>query len=90
MRWCDTFADILPAGGGKPAGLAAMLDHLGLRREESIAFGDGGNDISMLEYAGVGVAMGNALPAVKAAADYVADSVDADGVEKALQHFGLI
>ena len=90
VRWCDTFADILPAGGGKPAGLAAMLDHLGLRREESIAFGDGGNDISMLEYAGVGVAMGNALPAVKAAADYVTDSVDADGVEKALQHFGLI
>lgn len=90
VRWCDTFADILPAGGGKPAGLAAMLDHLGLRREESIAFGDGGNDISMLEYAGVGVAMGNALPAVKAAANYVTDSVDADGVEKALQHFGLI
>ena len=55
-----------------------------------MAFGDGGNDIEMLRYAGTGVAMGNADDAVKAAADYVTTSVDDDGIMNALKHFGLI
>ena len=84
------FADILPEGGGKPNGLAHTLAHLGLTREQSIAFGDGGNDVTMLEYAGIGVAMGNACDAAKAAADYVTDDITADGLAKALAHFGLI
>ena len=58
VRWDPDFCDILPAGGGKPNGLAHTLAHLGLTREQSIAFGDGGNDVTMLEYAGIGVAMG--------------------------------
>ena len=61
VRWEDDFCDILPAGGGKPNGLAHTLAHLGLTREQSIAFGDGGNDVTMLEYAGIGVAMGKRL-----------------------------
>ena len=90
VRWEDDFCDILPAGGGKPNGLAHTLAHLGLTREQSIAFGDGGNDVTMLEYAGIGVAMGNACDAAKAAADYVTDDITADGLAKALAHFGLI
>ena len=90
VRWEDDFCDILPAGGGKPNGLAHTLTHLGLTREQSIAFGDGGNDVTMLEYAGIGVAMGNACDAAKAAADYVTDDITADGLAKALAHFGLI
>ena len=50
----------------------------------------GGSDIPIIEYAGIGVAMGNATPDVKAAADYVTDSVDEDGVISALHHFGVI
>ena len=90
VRWSPDFCDILPAGGGKPNGLAHTLAHLGLTREQSIAFGDGGNDVTMLEYAGIGVAMGNACDAAKAAADYVTDDITADGLAKALAHFGLI
>ena len=90
VRWSPDFADILPEGGGKPNGLAHTLAHLGLTREQSIAFGDGGNDVTMLEYAGIGVAMGNACDAAKAAADYVTDDITADGLAKALAHFGLI
>ena len=90
MRWEDDFCDILPEGDGKPNGLAHTLAHLGLTREQSIAFGDGGNDVTMLEYAGIGVAMGNACDAAKAAADYVTDDITADGLAKALAHFGLI
>ena len=55
-----------------------------------MAFGDGGNDIPIIEYAGIGVAMGNATPDVKAAADYVTGSVDEDGIISALRHFGVI
>ena len=90
VRWEDDFCDILPEGGGKPNGLAHTLAHLGLTREQCIAFGDGGNDVTMLEYAGIGVAMGNACDAAKAATDYVTDDITADGLAKALAHFGLI
>ena len=55
-----------------------------------MAFGDGGNDISMLQHAGLGVAMGNAKEEVKQKADYVTTSVDEDGIANALKHFGII
>ena len=90
VRWEDDFCDILPEGGGKPNGLAHTLAHLGLTREQSIAFGDGGNDVAMLRAAGAGVAMGNACDEALAAADYVTASVDDDGIRRALEHFGVI
>ena len=89
-RWCDVFCDIVPSNSSKPAGIRAALEHYGLRQEETIAFGDGGNDIPIIEYAGIGVAMGNATDDVKAAADYVTDTVDEDGVVTALQRFGVL
>lgn len=55
-----------------------------------MAFGDGGNDVTMLEFAGIGVAMGNATEGPKAAADYVTDDVDHDGVMNALKHFHVL
>ena len=55
-----------------------------------MAFGDGGNDMAMLRFAGIGVAMGNANDEVKAVADYVTDGVDHDGVMNALRHFGIL
>ena len=59
-------------------------------RDRCMAFGDGDNDITMLRYAGIGVAMGNADAAVKAAADYVTTGTDASGIAKALRHFGML
>ena len=58
--------------------------------DETMAFGDGGNDIPIIRQAGIGVAMGNATDNVKAAADYVTTAVDDEGVRKALIHFGVI
>ena len=55
-----------------------------------MAFGDGGNDVPMLEHVPYSVAMGNASDEVKASAAYVTDHVDEGGVVKALQHFGLM
>ena len=90
VRWEDDFCDILPEGGGKPNGLAHTLAHLGLTREQSIAFGDGGNDVAMLSAAGVGIAMGNACDEALNAADYVTATVDDDGIARALEHLGIL
>ena len=67
-----------------------MADYLGLNIDETMAFGDGGNDISIIKKAGIGVAMGNAGDNLKEVADYITTSVDEDGVKNALAHFGVI
>ena len=84
------FLDAFAPGGGKGPGLLTMLDKLGIPVEQSMAFGDGGNDIPMLRAAEIGVAMGNASDAVKQSADYVTAGVDEGGVAAALAHFGRI
>ena len=88
-RWNYGGLDIIAQGGGKVRGISRYLEETGILPEETIAFGDGENDIEMLKFAGIGVAMGNAEPVVKAAADYVTADIDEDGIVKALCHFGL-
>lgn len=63
---------------------------LGILPEEMMAFGDAQNDLDMIEYAGIGVAMGNGEESLKKIADYVTTDVDDDGVLHALQYFGLL
>ena len=67
-----------------------MAHHMGFDSQRTMAFGDGGNDTSLVTTAGIGVAMGNALDSLKQAADFVTTSVDEDGIMNALLHFGLI
>lgn len=90
LRWTSIFADIVPEGSGKQIGIDKMLDYYRIPLEECMAFGDGGNDISMLRHVGLGIAMGNADDTVRQSADYVTSSVDDDGVKKALEHFGIL
>lgn len=89
-RWHPMIADIVPFGGGKHAGIDAMIAYFGIDLAETMAVGDGGNDVSMIRHAGVGVAMGNASDDIKSVADYVAGNCDEDGIEKLLQHFRVI
>ena len=86
-RWHPHFLDVIPPTGGKDKGMDAILEHFGIPGEESMAFGDGENDLSMLVHAGIGVAMGTASDEVKRQADWATASVDEDGIVKALQHF---
>lgn len=88
--WNETGVDIMPRDGGKSAAIRKFIEDRGIEQSETMAFGDAENDIDMLKFAGIGVAMGNAEDKVKAEADYVTDSVDEDGVANALRHFGLI
>lgn len=89
-RWHPAFTDITAIGADKGEGLLAMTKHLGLNPKHTMAFGDGGNDSSMIRTAGIGVAMGNAMDSLKREADYVTTSVDEDGIWNALRHYGLI
>lgn len=86
-RWHPLFTDCVAKGTNKATGMDAMLSHYGISLSETMAFGDGGNDIEMLRHAAIGVAMGNATDDVKAAADFVTSSVDEDGIALALQRF---
>lgn len=89
-RWTDEFADMIPFDGGKPVGIQKMLDYYGIRREDTMAFGDGGNDVDMLDYVGLGVVMGNASAEVKKHGKYITDTSSEDGILHALQHFGIL
>lgn len=89
-KWNAQAVDIIPADGGKLVGIEKYLKLHGLRREEVMAFGDGNNDVEMLRYCQIGVAMGNASPQVKASADFVTSAVDRDGIQLALKHYGVL
>jgi Cof subfamily protein (haloacid dehalogenase superfamily) len=79
----------LPAGVNKGHGLAWLAGHLSVRQSEVMAIGDSEADIPMIEWAGVGVAMGNASEPAKAAANWVAPSLNEDGAAIAIERFAL-
>ena len=81
------FIEIMPKDVNKATSLDHMLEGMGLTRENAICCGDGYNDISMIEYAGTGIAMGNAQPAVKEAADYITGTNDEDGLVEVIDKF---
>ena len=89
-RWHPAFTDITALGADKGEGIVEMARHLGFDLKRTMAFGDGGNDASMIRRAGIGVAMGNALESLKEEADYTTTSVDDQGILNALRHFRLI
>ena len=77
-------------GVNKATGMQRLMDELKIGREDTIAFGDGPNDVEMLQFAGTGVAMGNAIPAVKQYADMVTDKIDEDGLYHAFERLHLL
>lgn len=83
------FLEVLPKGIDKAQSLGQLLRILGLDVSEMIACGDGYNDLSMIQYAGLGVAMENAVPPVRAAADYITLSNNDDGVAHVVEKFLL-
>jgi len=81
------FLEVLPLGIEKARQLAFLLNHLGMKKEELMVCGDGYNDLGMIEYAGLGIAMSNAQVVVKEAADYITLSNEEDGVAAAVKKF---
>ena len=83
------FLEIMPKGIDKAKSLSKLLDHLNLTKEQLICCGDGYNDLTMIEYAGLGVAMENANDDVKKVADFITHSNDNDGVVHVINQFLL-
>lgn len=88
--WGNGMFDLVKRGRSKAVGIEEIASRLGIERERIISFGDGLNDMEMTEYAGLGVAMGNAREELKEAADHVTDTSANDGIYKACKKFGLI
>lgn len=84
------FGDLGPKGITKRRAIETLLEFLGADQADTISFGDAKIDLSMFELCAFNVAMGNGGPEVKAAADYVTDDVDDDGLFNAFRHLGLI
>ena len=89
FRSAPFFLELVPKGIDKAKSLTRLLTKINLTPADLIAFGDGYNDLSMLKLAGMGVAMENAAPEVRAEADYVTLSNEEDGVAAALTHFNM-
>lgn len=89
-RWNEDGLDVIAATGSKAETLALIAHEQGIEQADIIAFGDGDNDIEMLTYAGLGIAMGNASDYVKDFADDVTASHDDDGIALALKKYRLI
>ncbi|WP_294591887.1 Cof-type HAD-IIB family hydrolase [uncultured Bacteroides sp.] len=79
------FLEVVPSGVNKANTLGVLLEHLGVTREEIIAIGDGVCDVTMLQLAGMGIAMGHSQDSVKVCADYVTASNEEDGVAQAVE-----
>lgn len=87
-RFCD--GEITRAGIDKAAGMRAYIDHVGVPKEDTVAFGDGPNDMEMIRFAGIGVAMGNAILELKQIANHVCGDVDKDGLYFSFKGLGLL
>ena len=86
----DYSFDLTLRGVSKAVGICELVKRLDRDISNTIAFGDGPNDVEMLQFAGTGVAMGNAIPAVKQYADMVTDKIDEDGLYHAFERLHLL
>ena len=89
VSW-ERAVDVIPSSSGKGTAIIKVLEHFGLNASQAMAFGDSQNDLDMLKAVGTGIAMGNAAPLVKAAADQVCGAVSEDGIYHYCVAQGLI
>ena len=90
IRWGNYGADIIPNGSSKANGINKIVEKMGYKKENMYAFGDGDNDAEMFKVVGTSVAMGNASKIAKDNATFVTDTIDNDGLYRAVKKIGLI
>ena len=84
------FLEVMPKGINKGIGVERICEDMGITMSEVVAFGDSFNDLPMIKSVGMGIAMGNAEPELKAVAAMVTDDCDSDGIAKALRTLGIV
>ena len=90
VRWHEYSSDVVPISGSKAAGVAKVVDQLGLKPENVMVFGDGLNDLELFDYAGISIAMGISHDKIKEKADYITKTLEEDGIFDALEGFGMV
>ena len=90
VRWHEHSSDVVSISGSKAAGVAKVVDQLGLKPENVMVFGDGLNDSELFDYAGISVAMGISHDKIKEKADYITKTLEEDGIFDALEGFGMV
>ena len=90
VPWHEHSSDVVPISGSKAAGVAKVVDKLGLKPENVMVFGDGLNDLELFDYAGISVAMGISHDNIKEKADYITKTLEEDGIFDALEGFGMV
>ena len=90
VRWHEHSSDVVPISGSKAAGVANVVDQLGLKPENVMVFGDGLNDLELFDYAGISIAMGVSHDKIKEKADYITKTLEEDGIFDALEGFGMV
>lgn len=90
VRWHEHSSDVVPISGSKAAGVAKVVEHLGLKPENVMVFGDELNDLELFDYAGISVAMGISHDKIKEKADYITKTLEEDGIFAALERFGMV
>ncbi|HHT7139176.1 Cof-type HAD-IIB family hydrolase [Bacillus cereus] len=90
IRWHAYSMDIIPTGGSKAKGIEKFIEKLGFNREQVYAFGDGLNDLEMIEAVGTGIVMGNGHEDLKKLANHVTKDVSEDGIYHGLKWAGLL
>ena len=90
VRWHEHSSDVVPISGSKAAGVAKVVDQLGLKPENVMVFGDGLNDLELFDYVGISVAMGVSHEKIKEKADYITKTLEEDGIFDALEGFGMV
>lgn len=88
--WQDGGVDIISKGTSKATAIENIINLYNIKQEETMSFGDGHNDISMIKYCNIGISMGNGHEELKKAADYVSTALEDDGIALALKHFNII
>lgn len=86
----NNFYEVVPEGCSKASGIQFLMDYFNIPLEDTIAIGDSTNDMPMLTFAGLSIGMKESDPVVLETVDYVTDTVENDGIYKALEHLGLI
>lgn len=90
VRWHEHSSDVVSISGSKAAGVAKVVDQLGLKPENVMVFGDGLNDSELFDYAGISVAMGISHDKIKEKADYITKTIEENGIFDALEGFGMV
>ena len=90
VRWHEHSSDVVPISGSKADGVAKVVEHLGLKPENVMVFGDGLNDLELFDYVGISIAMEVSHEKIKEKADYITKTLEEDGIFDALEGFGMV